>query len=57
MLVDLFFVSFFQFYCLTESDDFAKAIFSLCIYGIFANFQNGLIFGISGVFKAVVCIE
>ena len=57
MSVDSFLICFWQFYFLSQTDHFAKAVYSLCIYGIFANIQNALIFGILGVFKAVVCIE
>ena len=37
---------------MTQTDDFAKAIYSLSIVAIFANFQNPLISRLSAVFFA-----
>ena len=49
MLIESFLVCFLQFYFLTQTDDFAKAI----AHGrrpFFANIQNGLIFRIFDLF-------
>ena len=49
MSVDWFLICFWQFYFLTQTDDFAKQPLK---EAIFANIQNALIFGILGVFES-----
>ena len=51
MSVDSFLICFWQFYFLSQTDDFAKAI-AFAWQAIFANIQNALIFGILGVFES-----
>ena len=57
MSLDSFLICFWQFYFLSQTDDFAKAIAFAClcmakaIEAIFSNIQNALIFGILGVFE------
>ena len=54
MFVDSFVIRFSQFYFLTRSDNFAKAIIGFaCMGAIFANVQNGLISSVLGVFLSV----
>ena len=57
MAVDSFFICFKQFYFLTQSDDFAKAIYSLCIEAIFADIQIVSFFEYNVFFKAVFCLK
>ena len=52
MSVDSFFICFWQFYFLSQTDHFAKAI-----EAIFANIQNALIFRVLGVFESGFFIE
>ena len=44
-----FLIRFRKFYFLTKSDDFAKAIYSLCMEAIFGNNQNSLFSRILGL--------
>ena len=50
VLVRWFFTPFSHFQFLTQTDHFAKAIYSLCVVANFGHFENALIFWILGVF-------